>query len=453
MKISQNAFDEVVKENISDFEMDPDEALKDAIETLTLQGVDLSGIVKRVPGVNSSDDVPIIQALEHLRKLSDTPKSSISFEDMNEAVNNVYELCSVEGSEDKFIATRYRAIEILLSVCSDVKEEKLLALALKALSFVITDVQNTETFRKNGGPKVIFSALNGNCQNLSVLDGGFAVIAKAAAGNEVIKESFIDLKIDELFLQIMRERNVNTPESLYDAIRVLLTPDDNRVVASQVFGYARRFAKLGLAIALVDALKAQQLKKTCLVSAFIALKSLAVNEEICRSVSENGGIDAIFFYLGESLECNNEVARNCCTLLSKLAGSDDNKLAIVQKGGLDRLIKVSSRFADDPSVLQEVMSLIGVLSLRLPDNAARAVEAGAGDLAIKSMRKFPSAYQMQRQSCLMIRNLVARNPENRTILLSNGIEELIRKAKASHPSCKDAATAALRDLGLDDYNS
>jgi len=38
----------------------------------------------------------------------------------------------------------------------------------------------------------------------------------------------------------------------------------------------------------------------------------------------------------------------------QLAGSDDNKTAIVQKGGLDRLIKLSSRFSDDPSVLQEV---------------------------------------------------------------------------------------------------
>lgn len=41
--ISQEAFEEVVKENIDDLDMDPDEALQDAIETLTLQGVDLSG--------------------------------------------------------------------------------------------------------------------------------------------------------------------------------------------------------------------------------------------------------------------------------------------------------------------------------------------------------------------------------------------------------------------------
>lgn len=61
------------------------------------------------------------------------------------------------------------------------------------------------------------------------------------------------------------------------------------------------------------------------------------------------------------------------------------------------------------------MSIICVLSLRSPENAARAIEAGVGDFAIQAMLKFPTASQMQRQSCLMIRNLVVRNPENRLV--------------------------------------
>lgn len=41
--ISQSAFDEVVRENMEELDMDPAEALQDALQTLTLQGVDLSG--------------------------------------------------------------------------------------------------------------------------------------------------------------------------------------------------------------------------------------------------------------------------------------------------------------------------------------------------------------------------------------------------------------------------
>lgn len=153
------------------------------------------------------------------------------------------------------------------------------------------------------------------------------------------------------------------------------------------------------------------------------------------------------------------------------------------------------------SFLLQVMSIICTLSLRSPDNAARAIEAGAGDLAIQSMQKFPEVPQLQKSSCLMIRNLAVRNAENRqdsfsymlsiaytctitptsfgyvishvlcgwcpltapgflthffqsyrTLLLNHGIEKIIRTAKQNHPSCKEAATDALRDLGLNNYN-
>lgn len=72
----------------------------------------------------------------------------------------------------------------------------------------------------------------------------------------------------------------------------------------------------------------------------------------------------------------------------------------------------------------QIMFIISVLSLRSPDNAACAVEAGAGDLAIQAMENFPAAQQMQRNACLMIRNLVVRNPENRLVfyLISNALQ-------------------------------
>lgn len=41
----------------------------------------------------------------------------------------------------------------------------------------------------------------------------------------------------------------------------------------------------------------------------------------------------------------------------------------------------------------------------------------------------------------------------RKILLASGIEKLIRNAKANNEICRASATDALRDLGLDNYNS
>lgn len=59
------------------------------------------------------------------------------------------------------------------------------------------------------------------------------------------------------------------------------------------------------------------------------------------------------------------------------------------------------------------MSIITTLCLRSPENAGRAMESGAGELAIQVMDRFPQSDQLQKSSCFMIRNLVVRNPENR----------------------------------------
>lgn len=458
LSISQDAFDELVRENMDDLGMDPAEALEDAIQTLTLQGVDLSGIVTCVPGESSVRDDPVIKCLDRLKQLDSGSKDGFEGGDLDEILDlfdNLAELCSIEGSGNAAKATKNSGLELVCSICSEIQlgTKDALVSGLKAMSVLIHDVQSTEMFRTSGGVHLVVRILNDGIQDLDILNSGFAVVTAAATGNELVKEVLMELKIDELILQVLTGQSKDGIQALYDAIRILLTPDDNRVVASQVYGYARRFAKIGIAGALTDSLHAG-LSSPSLVSASFALKAVAVNDEICKSIAESGGIDALLLCIDDSGEQGNKTAaRTCCSLLSKLAGSDSNKSAIVEKKGMDRLIKLSTRFFDDPSVLQEVMSIISVLSLRSPDNAARAIEAGAGELAVQAMQNFPAAQQMQRSSCLMIRNLVVRNPENRTLLLNNGIEKLIRKVKASHESCKDAATDALRDLGLDNYNS
>ncbi|PKI39269.1 armadillo repeat-containing protein 6 isoform X1 [Punica granatum] len=455
--ISQEAFEDLVRENMEDLGMEPAEAIQDAIDALTLQGVDLSGIVMCLPGEGGVKDNPIIQCLERLKQLDRDCKNQMDegvHDELVESLDKLTHLCSESDLGNAAIATRNGGVEVVCSVCSKIPEncDKVLVSSLRALGPLLHDTQSQELFKNCGGPRILLHILD-ESQNSDVLNSGFTLVAAAATGNEILKESFMELKIGELIMLVLSKQGRLRIQSLYDAIRVLLTADDNRVVASQVYGYARKFAKVGIAGALVDSLH-EGLSSPTLISASIALKSMAVNDEICKYIAENGGIDALLQGIDHSGEQGNKTAaRVCCSLLSKLAGSDANKNAIVEKGGMNRLIKLSARFSDDPSVLQEVMSIISVLCLRSPENAARAIEAGAGDLALQAMEKFPAALRMQRSSCLMIRNLVVRNAENRALLLGNGIEKYIRMAKQNHDSCKDAATDALRDLGLDNYNS
>ena len=58
------------------------------------------------------------------------------------------------------------------------------------------------------------------------------------------------------------------------------------------------------------------------------------------------------------------------------------------------------------------------------------------------------------QACMALRNMVARSPQLRAVVLEKGCERHLRAAKAGHPAtCADVGTAALRDLGFDDYNA
>ncbi|CAK9179706.1 unnamed protein product [Ilex paraguariensis] len=322
--ISQQAFDEMVKENIDDLGMDPTEALQDVIDTLTLQGVDLSGTVTCVPGEGSVGDNPVIQSLDRLRQLncdwSDRIGDEKELEEVIGLLDKLDNVCSGEGSGNAAIATKNGGVELVCSICSKLGGgcHRGLISALNTLASFLHDLQSTERFRESGGAKMVVGILMDGSQNINILNSCFSVIAAAATGNEVLKESFMELKIDELIIQILRKHCKQSIPGLYDAIRVLLTSDDNRVVASQVYGYARKFAKVGIAEALVDSLR-EGLSSPSLVSASIALKAVSVNDEICRSVADSGGIDAILCCIDDSGEQNNKnVARPCCSLLSKV---------------------------------------------------------------------------------------------------------------------------------------
>ncbi|KAL5213222.1 hypothetical protein ABZP36_024069 [Zizania latifolia] len=247
---------------MEDLGMDPDEALADAVDVLTLQGADLSGIIKRVPGDAAAAEVsPVMRVLDELKASARAIAGGSSVDDLDtftSLLDELRQVCAGEGLENAAVSVRNGVVEALIGLCSStgIKEERPhLASGLNALSSLLRDVGSTEKFRQSEGPQVVMGILKGGSESSDILESGFRVVASASAGNEVVKECFMDLKVDELFLQVMGEKSNSNVQSLYDAIRVILTPDDNRVVASQVYGYSRRFAEIGIAEVLVSALR------------------------------------------------------------------------------------------------------------------------------------------------------------------------------------------------------
>jgi hypothetical protein len=143
--ISQEAFDDLVRENVEDLGMDPSEALEDALYTLKLQGVDLFGIITCVPGESSVKDNPVIACLDRLKEFDsvsiDGPLRDEVFDEISSLFKNLNELCSSQESGNAAIATKHGAVDLTCSICSKIKistrSNRVLVPCFKALAVLI----------------------------------------------------------------------------------------------------------------------------------------------------------------------------------------------------------------------------------------------------------------------------------------------------------------------------
>jgi len=187
-------------------------------------------------------------------------------------------------------------------------------------------------------------------------------------------------------------------------------------------------------------------------------------------------------------------ARACASLVRKLAGSDAVKAAAVKAGGVETLSRAiqsaSERIARERSVdetetaagdetarsrdadesdsktngkvaqvqthLRAQEQMIGALAavcLKNPSGASSVGASGALDAVADAAHRAPAHAGIQRAACLFARNAVSRCPDNVALALRCGFEPLLRDAKRRHPrECVDVGSAALRDLGCDNYN-
>ena len=109
-RISQETFDSVVKENIDDFGMDPEEAVADAVQQFISQGVDLSCIVKSAGPASES---PVIKAIEALSSAIEASPS-----DPLARIAAMKGLCDVlQDKDSRVLAGENDAVILLLRCC------------------------------------------------------------------------------------------------------------------------------------------------------------------------------------------------------------------------------------------------------------------------------------------------------------------------------------------------
>ncbi|KAK1879067.1 Armadillo repeat-containing protein 6 [Dissostichus eleginoides] len=401
--ITQETFDAAVRENMEEFEMDPDEALKDAVEQFESQGVNLNCIIQAVPPVSSDGkQEPTHEVLKVLNSLC-IVKDSASVQDVEADLKRFTELCSLELAQ-RYLAAQKDAYPVILSYCKKgVEEQEAVCTALSALAALT-----------NGQPDL----LNAEGQQflLNILK---KYKAESSNRQDLVKAGILPLLTGAIkqhgeSAQIVKEATA--------ALKVMTFDDDVRVA----FGQAHEHAKMivlennGLKV-LIGAAKAH-LDNTSVLSELCAtLSHLAVRNEFCQDICDLGGLKLIMTLLAEGYE----------------------KAELIRQ----LIVIAMNRHMNNSAVCEQGCACLSVLALRKPENCIVIMENGGALAAVQAMRTHTNSINVQKQACMLMRNLVGRLSNLSQPILDLGAEELINQYLKTHQDCGDVGKAALRDLG------
>uniref|UniRef100_A0A8C5WGW0 Armadillo repeat containing 6 n=1 Tax=Leptobrachium leishanense TaxID=445787 RepID=A0A8C5WGW0_9ANUR len=444
--VTQETFDAIVQENISEFEMDPEEALNEAIQQLESQGVDLTNIIKVVQKpCGENETTPSHDILQTLESLRDSVESS-SLSSVSELLVKFGDQCK-EGMAHRYLAGQKFAYPVVLSAwkLSGGDRESLLN-AIYAMS-CLTDGQ--PDLLEPVGQQLLIEALQSHASNVEVTLLAVRLTRHVCLKHEQNRQDLVKAGILG-HLTTAIENHGADPDVVREtcsALRILTFDDDIRVP----FGHAHDHAKMivldhgGLKL-LIQAAQAFSDNTVVLSEICGTVSRLCVRNEFCQDVVDLGGLNFMVALLADCID-HQDLVKQVLSALRALAGNDDVKDAIVNTGGTDLIVLSVSRHLSNAQVCDQGCSALAMLALRKPENCKVIMEGGGVLVALQAMKAHPQSSTVQKQACMVIRNLVSRNPSFCQPILEMGAESLIMKARNTHKDCDDEAKAALRDLG------
>ncbi|XP_053556663.1 armadillo repeat-containing protein 6 [Bombina bombina] len=444
--VTQETFDAVVQENILEFEMDPEEALNEAIQQFDSQGVDLTNIIKDVhKPTNENETAPdheILQTLESLRNKVDM--SSLS--DVSELLIQFGDQCK-QGMGYRYLAGQKSAYPVVLKawkLCEGDREALLNCLyAMSALTDGQPDLLNAD------GKDLIVHTLKNHASDAEVALIAIRLTRHVCLKHEQNRQDLVKAGILRQLTGAIAKHGAD-PDVVREAcsaLRIMTFDDDIRVP----FGHAHDHAKMivlengGLKM-LIDAAKAFTDNTSVLSEICGTISKLCVRNEFCQDVVDLGGLNFMVALLADCID-HQEVVKQVLSTIRAIAGNDDVKDAIVNCGGTDLIVLAMSRHLSNPQICDQGCSALAMLALRKPENCNVIMEAGGALAALQAMKTHPKDVSVQKQACMMIRNLVSRTQDFSQPILEMGAESLIVQARSAHRDCDDVAKAALRDLG------
>ncbi|KAL3288302.1 hypothetical protein HHI36_002750 [Cryptolaemus montrouzieri] len=437
--ITQQTFNEAVRENADVLGMSFEEALEETIKQFEAQKVDLSNISKQVLG-DPIDETPIRDAIRELENCNRDKKES---KDIKEYLIILKEQCD-KGIEYKVLAGKTGAYHQILTVLLNNKGNK--DLALTGFKTMLALMTKQPDLLDDRGVEVIVEFLNIE-QDLEILKLCLKWAKECCIMHEMNRQKLYDANILSKLKVLLEDSNSDVLRAVLGILRALVLDDDIRVEFGRAHEHARGIASetLPCLTSLLNRFKGDENVVNDLI---LTVSNLLVRNEFCKQVAEEGGLELIHEVMAEYGQ-NDKISRQCFKLLKALAGNDDCKAKIISKGLGPHIAAALNKNINSVSVATSGLACLAALCLRCPENSKALFEVGLPEVILQVMKIYPKDKSIQKTGSWAIRNMVSRSKYQCGHFIELGAEDILKEALKNFKECEYDIKSALRDLGCE----
>ncbi|XP_072751306.1 armadillo repeat-containing protein 6 homolog [Anoplolepis gracilipes] len=437
--ITQEAYDEEIKELMEGLGLTEEEAVEDAIKCFEMKGIDLSNIITDL--VLEDKYKQIVTCLEQLtRAVNDK-----SYECVPETLQEL----QTELDKDiryRVFAGKRKCYNVLIDLLKDC--EKNHAIFKSALETIASLMTGYPDLLDDDGIALQTEILERH-HDTAILQCLLHWIRECCIKHELNRQKIFDTNIFEKLKKILVREDVgaNDIKGACSVIRALVLDDDIRHEYGKAHEHATIMAKGALDV--LTELLTRFKKDTKIVGdLMITLAALIVRNEFCQEVEDAGGLKFILDIMTDYPD-SEKLNWQALKLLKALAGNDNVKSHIVTSGCAPLIVSAISRMKRSENVVTAGLSCISALSLRSSSNSGVFYDCGAAQVIVDAMKAYPNNVNVLKHASWAIRNMSVRNRSESKEFLVYGVEEVLRDALRLHgPKLEDNMKAALRDLGL-----
>ncbi|RLU25296.1 hypothetical protein DMN91_003389 [Ooceraea biroi] len=438
-KVTQEAYDEEVRELMEDLGMTEEEAIQDAIKGYEMKGMDLSNIVTDL--VLEKKYEKILTCLERLSRAVNDKSYECAPEMLQELRTELD-----KDIKDRVFAGKRKCYNILMDILKGCRKNH--ATFKSALETITSLMTEHPDLLDDDGIALQIEILEGH-YDTATLQCLLRWIRECCIKHELNRQRIFETNIFEKLKKILVRADVDAYEvkDACSVIRAFVLDDDIRHEYGKAHEHATIMAKGALDV-LTGLLKRFMKDARVVGDLMITLAALVVRNEFCQEVEEAGGLKFVQDIMTDYPD-SEKLNWQALKLLKALAGNDTVKSHIVTSGCAPLIVSAISRMKKSENIVAAGLSCISALTLRSSSNAGVFYDCGAAQVIVDAMKAYPNSVNVLKQASWAVRNMSVRNKSESKEFLACGVEEVLRNALRLHGSkLDDNVKAALRDLGL-----